>query len=310
MNVHVIVDFMHIYYKYFFQLQAGRMPKLSTVINANGIEGEIDTTLVYYSLRDIENIRASIENGSNELTMSICFDSKSKRKDNDDVASAEYKSDRPNRLGDGDLDNLKLISELVEKAGYNIYKEEGYEADDIVNYLANTYKNEFDYTVIYTNDKDILVNIDDKVGVMRFKQGKGYTRVTKENYEAYLENEFGVFIPYNALGLYLSTAGDTADKIKGIHKFGKVAFKKLITKVGIANEIDWSSCGDYDKLFEVVKMCKEFLTDEQYEQMCLSFNMVRNTSVDELGGIEKPLSKSTIEKRKEAYLPYSMNSLI
>ena len=100
---------------------------------------------------------------------------------------------------------------------------------------------------------------------MRFKATKGYSRVEKSTYEQYLENEYGVFIPYNALGLFLASVGDTADDIKGINKFGKVAFKKLITKISCTHNIDWSQCGDYNKLEEVIKYCKEVLTDEEAE---------------------------------------------
>lgn len=143
---------------------------------------------------------------------------------------------------------------------------------------------------------------------MRFKQYKGYTQVDINNYESYLEAEFGVFIPYNSLGLFLSTAGDSADKIKGINKFGKVAFKKLITKVSAKNNIDWSQCGDYDKLAEIIPLCKEFLDDRQYEELKTSFALVANLEVIE--DIAEPSRKSTQELREQAYMPYKMISLI
>lgn len=48
---------MHIYYKYFFQLKAGRLTRLSVKLN----DIEKDTTLIYYPLRDIEGIRKQLE---------------------------------------------------------------------------------------------------------------------------------------------------------------------------------------------------------------------------------------------------------
>lgn len=163
---------MHIYYKYFFQLRENKIKRLSSTIDGE----ERDTSLVYYTIRDIENIRKNLEGLGHDLTMSICFDMKSKRKDQD----AEYKSGRANSLDDGDFGNLIVIEAMLKDAGYNVYKFEGYEADDIVNYLIRQYSNEYEYNIIYTNDKDLLINIKDNVGVMRFKQYKGYTQVEKK----------------------------------------------------------------------------------------------------------------------------------
>lgn len=308
MKIHVIVDFMHIYYKYYFQLREGKIKRLSAPIDWKGTVIEKDTTLIYYPLRDIEGIRKNLESLGHDVTMSICFDMKSKRKDDGVAGGEEYKSGRQNRLDEKDFENITFIEKLLGQAGHNTYRIEGYEADDIVNHLVRNYKDDFEYTVIYTNDKDLLINIDSKVGAMRFKQYKGYTQVDRGNYESYLENEFGVFIPYNALGLYLSTAGDSADKIKGINKFGKVAFKKLITKVSAKNDIDWTQCGDYDKLLEIIPLCKEFLTDEQYEELKVSFALVANLEVIE--DIEAPTKQSSQELREQTYMPYKMISLI
>lgn len=297
---------MHIYYKYFFQLKAGRLTRLSTDID--GVEK--DTTLMYYPLRDIEGIRKQLENIGHDVTMSICFDSKSKRNDE----SAEYKAKRASNLIDDDYANVDNIRELLTEVGYNTYKVEGYEADDLVNYLVKQYKDNFDYTVIYTNDKDILVNICDNVGVMRFKTGHGYQQIGRNNYEEVLEKEFKVFIPYNTLGLFLASAGDSADNIKGINKFGPKAFGKLITKVASTHDVDFTTCGDYSKLRRVMEMCREFLTGEQYLELESCFELVANTKFNENNALAEPKSAGTIDeaykKREVAYSKYKMTSLV
>lgn len=308
MKLHIIIDFMHIYYKYFFQMRENRLKRLSATMEVNGEVVEKDTSLIYYSLRDIEGIRKSLESLGHEVTMSVCIDSKSARKDSGVAGAEEYKANRVSRLTDEDFINLHIIADLLKKAGHNVYKVEGYEADDLINYLVHNFKNDFDYSVIYTNDKDILINICDKVGVMRFKQKVGYKQVDVNNYAVYLESEFGTFIPYNALGLFLSSVGDTADGIKGITKFGKVAFSKLINKVASKNKIEWSLCGDYSELAKVVDMCKEFLTDTQFDELKNSFALVSNMKIEK--SLEFPSNRSTIEKRTEAYEPLLMTSLI
>lgn len=295
---------MHIYYKYFFQLKAGRLSRLSANIDGK----EVDTTLVYYPLRDIEKIRKQLEDIGHELVISVCFDSKSKRNEE----NADYKANRTSALVDDDFANVDNIRKLLTEAGYNTYKVEGYEADDLVNKLIKQYKDNFDFTVIYTNDKDIIVNVCDNVGVMRFKTGKGYQKVDKTNYETFLENEFGVFIPYNTLGLFLATAGDSADNIKGITKFGPKAFGKLITKVASTHDIEFGNCGDYDELRKVKELCKEFLTETQCAELDASFELVANTEFD--GEIDEPKSAGSkdeaLEKRKLAYGKYNMASLV
>lgn len=308
MKIHAIVDFMHIYYKYYFQLRSGRLKRLSAPIEWNGTVIEKDTTLIYYPLRDIEGIRRGLETLGHDVTMSICFDMKSHRKDEGVAGGEEYKSGRKNNLSEVDFENIAFIEKLLAEAGHNVYRLAGYEADDIANYLVRNFANTFDYSIIYTNDKDLLVNISDNVGCMRFKQKVGYTQVDKNNYEQYLEDEFGVFIPYNSLGLFLASVGDSADRIKGIDKFGKVAFKKLITKLSCSEDIDWSLCGDYAVLGTIVDKCKGFLTEVQFQQLKDSFALVSNLEIDE--EIKSPTCKSSEELRDKAYMPYKMISLI
>lgn len=308
MKLHVIFDFMHIYYKYFFMKKGGKIKTLKAPIYWNGSMIEKDTTLIYYPLKDIEEIRREFELQGHEVTMSICFDMPSHRKDAGVVDGDGYKSGRKKSLTDEDHKNIQLIQNLLDEAGYNTYRYNGYEADDIVNYLIRKHANDFDGNIIYTNDKDLLINIKDNVAAMRYKAGQGYAYVTKENYETYLEKEFEVFIPYNSLGLYLSTAGDSSDTIKGITKFGKVAFKKLITKISAKNNIDWSICGDYDELLKIVPMCEEFLKPEQYQELINSFHLVANLElVDE---IPAPTKQGNKELRTKAYEKYQMISLI
>ena len=304
MNVHVIVDFMHIYYKYYFRRLNNYLPKLTY----NGI----DTTMIYYPLKDIEEIRKNLESNGHNVTMSICYDTPSIKKEESD---GEYKSGRNNRLDDSDFKNIDEIRELTTLAGHNNYILDGYEADDIIYNLTKQSKNNFDVTLIYTNDKDIFINIDkdNKVGVMRYKaptkqRKAGYEMVSRNNFEAYVEQEYGVYIPYNAIGLFLATAGDSADHIKGITKFGPKAFSKLITKIAAKNKIDWENCNDYAELEKVITLCKDELTDVQFEELQESFKLVRNLDITEQ--LELPISTSNIDKRSQAYLKYDMKSLV
>lgn len=149
---------------------------------------------------------------------------------------------------------------------------------------------------------------------MRFKTGHGYQQIDRKNYEEVLEKEFKVFIPYNTLGLFLASAGDSADNIKGITRFGAKAFGKLITKVASKYNIDFSTCGDYSNLRKVMELCKEFLTEEQYSELETSFELVSNTKFKNGSTLDIPTSAGSKDeahnKRVIAYSKYNMNSLV
>lgn len=308
MNVHIVIDFSHIYYKYMFRMEKGNLKRLNAPVEQNGVMISKDISIIYYSLRDIEGIRRSLQNLGHTVTMSICFDMVSHRKDKDkDMAgSAEYKSNRVKHLNEDDYTDIQFIQSLLNIAGHNTYREDGYEADDLIHYLVTEYKNDFDYTVIYTNDKDLFTNICDNVGVMRYKITTGYSQVDKSNYEEYTLPEFKAHIPYNAISLYLSTVGDSSDVIKGINKFGPKAFDKLIDNLK-SEDIDWSTCGDYNNMEIVIEKCKKYLNENQMEQLKNSFKLVQPYKLDKK--LSVPDNISTLEKRKEAYEPYNMISL-
>ena len=311
MKLHVLIDFSHIYYKYFFRLSSGygNIKRLTAPIDWNGSVIEKDVSLIYYPMRDIEGIRKQLELNGHDVTMSICFDMPSQRKEMDSVDASKYKSNRVHRLSEEDHKNIQFVEKTLSKAGHNTYRIEGYEADDIINHLANKYKQEYDYTIIYTNDKDLFVNICKNVGVMRYKTNTGeYSQVSIDNYESYLEPEFKAYIPYNLIGLYLSTVGDKSDNIKGINKFGPKAFDKLVTNITEKYHPDYSKCGDYDELLKIVDMCSDFLTDVQFKELKESFTLVSNVQL--LDDIAIPNKKSTEQLRNDAYMPMKMISLI
>lgn len=319
MRVHIIVDYSFLYYKYKFSLDKGNMKRIIVLDDSTGVNVERDISQIYYSLREIESFRRKLEHAGHDVTMTICFDMPSVRREKEveaeksgDIKKADgYKSNRGNKLTEKDFSDIREVQSILDKAGYNTFRLEGFEADDIVTTLVNKYKNDFDYTVIYTPDKDLLINISDKVGVYRYKWTTGYFGVDMKNYESYLEDEFKTRIPYNALGLYLSSVGDKADVIKGIHKFGNAAWSKMIDWLD-SKGVNWSKCGDYNELAKVVAITKEYLKPEQFDELSFAFSMVANIDafdieIDSKGTTGK--GHSTRESREEAYKKWELRSL-
>ena len=302
MKKHLIVDFSFLYYKYKFQMLAGKLPKLSTV---TAEYGEVDTSIPYYSMREVEKFRREFESDGSDVTVSICFDSPSVRKDIDDTdVSVEYKSNRHKVLDESDFNSMILIADTFKRAGYNVFKFRGFEADDIVTSLVRETKEKYDKILIYTPDADLLVNVYHNVEVMRYKSGKGYARVTMQNFEDYLLKEFKCYVPYNAITLFKCTVGDKSDCIKGINRFGPAAFEKLIAFLS-KQKVDFTGAEDADRTAELLDLASEFLGEDKKKQAFEALGLVRPLKVN----IPDSWSVSSPEKRKEAYGSLGMTSL-
>lgn len=306
---HIIVDFSYLYYRYFFKLKQDINKKYGIKKLTSIVDGvEVETTYMYHIGKDIESFREQLYDMAgydNEITVSICFDSKSERKDED----AEYKAKREHRLGDEDFNNMRNLMKFFGDIGYNIYKEEGKEADDLVYSLVELYKNDYDLTIIYTPDKDLMVNICDNVGVMRSNTSKsGYDVVYKKNYERYLSEKLKCRIKYNSILLYLSMVGDTVDGIKGIKGFGPKAFDKFIN---VLENVEF----DFEKLSHTEEVKKVLISyEEDYkgknenalDEALKSLEMAKSRLVE----VEKPIKKDTKDSRNAVYARFGMKSLM
>lgn len=309
MLIHAVVDYTFLYYKYKFQLEAGRMRRLTY-----NIDGEDkDISQIYYSIKEIEKFRKDLEKYGHEVVVSVCFDMPSARKietedktDGENEAASNYKANRVSKLTKEDIDNIGIVKDLLDKAGYNTYREVGHEADDLVSNVLRLYKDEFDYNIIYTPDADLLVNIDNKVGAIRFKTGKGYSQVDKNLFEEYLSAEFKCRVPYNSLMLFKSTVGDKSDGIQGIKGFGPKGFDKLVSYLD-ENGIKWEEAGSYEYTDALLRGLTGYLGEDKVTQALESLYLVRPMILENL---EKPTKRSSKELREQSYSRYEMNSLI
>lgn len=306
---HIVIDFSYLYYRYFFKLKQDAnkkygIKKLSTIAD----DKEVDTTYMYHIGRDIESFREQLYKMAgyeNEITVSICFDSKSERKEED----AEYKAKRENRLSDEDFNNMRDLMKFFHDIGYNIYKVEGKEADDLVYSLVELYKNDYDLTVIYTPDKDLMVNICDNVGVMRSNTYKGtYDVVYKKNYERYLSEKMKCRIKYNSILLYLSMVGDSIDGIKGIKGFGPKAFDKFVSVLE-EDGFDFETLTDTEVIKNVLVKYEDSYNGKNVnalEEALRGLEMAKSRLVQ----VEKPEKRDSKETRNKVYSKYNMKSLL
>lgn len=307
-SVHLIFDYTYLYYKYKFALETGRMRRLSTKVDVNGVVEERDVSQIYYSLREIEKARKDWETKADKVTVSVCFDMGSSRKDDDTEEAKKYKSNRAKTLNETDFENIQIVERMLSEANHNTYRFIKYEADDLIHILLDKYKSKFELNVIYTPDADVLMNICSNVSAMRYKSGKGYTNITVHNFEEVLSSEMKCSIPYNSLMLYKCTVGDKSDLVDGIKKFGPKAFDKLVDYLNAKN-INWSICGTKDVVKQILDACTGYLSNEQIEQARGALDIVAPKPEEDIV-VTYPDKVSTREYRENAYGKYEMFSLV
>jgi hypothetical protein len=325
MDLHVVVDYSFLYYKYKFQVDYGKQKRLTQMMEWHGVNIEKDVSIIYYSMREIESIRRKFVKDGYKVIISVCFDAKSARKESSEEgdAASKYKSSRKKVLNTQDYEDIQFVMDTLSTAGYNVYRYDGLEADDLVTYLAQTYCEIFDRTIIYTSDADLLVNVRPGVEVNRHKSNSGYTLVNMDNFVEYCGLQFKCNMPYNAIMLYKCTVGDKSDEIKGIMKFGAKAFDKMVAFLDTKG-INWSAVRSYDGTVQVVEFLYKsgYFTDVQYKECKESLELVNPAvfnpdgtvvvygRVIVTGEIPNPTKISSMESRELAYGKYGMASLI
>lgn len=321
MVIHLIVDYSFLYYKYKFQLDSGKMRRLTAPIDWKGAVIEKDISQIYYSLKEIEGFRRRFENAGYDVFISVCFDMPSDRrkkllaKFGGEEAANKYKSNRVKKLTEEDFENIQFVQRLLDDAGYNTYRIDEFESDDIIANLISTYGDAFDFNIIYTPDLDLLAHIGTNVSACRYKAMRGYTDVSMRNFQEYLESELKCQMPYNALILYKTTVGDKSDCIDGIRKFGQKAFDKLVDKLNSEGQ-DWSELRDYDNVEKLLDrlISKGYFTEEQGKQAKLSLLLVRPLEFKNDDGsvieLAQPNKHSNKDLRSQAYMKYAMKSLV
>lgn len=300
-KIHLIFDMYYMYYRYKYIIDSGRIRRLSANIDGKNI----DTSYLYYTIKAIEN-EISHYNSDN-ITVSICIDSYTDRKEDSD-----YKSNREGKLDDSDYYNLLLIEQIFKDVGYNVYKEYNAEADDLIKDLVSKYHSNFDITYIYTPDADILVNLRDDVYIQRFKtSNKCHTLITPDNFSEIMSKEYGCKMPYNCIILYKCLCGDKSDKIAGIKGYGPKAFDKLITS--LENDgFNFKLLVSAKNVETLLHMKEHLITNgdvKKFKEALDSLDLVKSKKT-EVTTVPPERNINIIENKKIVYGKYQFNSLI
>ncbi len=150
-----------------------------------------------------------------------------------DEKYAEYKAQRP-LTADELIAQLKEAHHLFDAFGIKTFEKAGYEADDLIATLAETFKVLPDVrVVILTGDRDTLQMVEgDKLVVQTFNKGVSDTTIYDE--KAVIE-KYGL-APHQLVD-YKALMGDSSDNIKGVPGVGPKTALELIKRFGTVEEM-------------------------------------------------------------------------
>lgn len=134
----------------------------------------------------------------------------------------EYQAKRPAMENTLSV-QIPVIKELLALGGIECYEKPGFEADDVIGTLAETYKPAFDRVLILTGDRDLLQLVDNKVFVITPKFGvANFNLFTPEE----VVTKFGVTPEH--IPDYKALVGDSSDNYNTAKGIGpKTALKIL-----------------------------------------------------------------------------------
>lgn len=149
----------------------------------------------------------------------FCFDfgGSIRKKENKD-----YKSNRVS-IEDSYYAQMNVLKDILEKCGFDVLGENGYEADDFVSYVVGKYKDSYDHVIIHSHDLDLTELIDTNVYIKNVMSKRD--DITLDNYEDVMG------IPYNTTLLKKAIVGCSSDNIKGVPGIGDKKFLKLLEGV-------------------------------------------------------------------------------
>lgn len=268
-----ILDGSSFIYRSFFAL-----PKLST-------KDGFPTNAIYGFLR---MLFALIKREKPEYLV-VVFDAPAKTRR--EQIFAEYKKQRP-KAPDPLKVQIPVIKEFLKVMGVPILEVPGYEADDLIAYLAKRFVEKGFKVKVYSPDKDLLQLVSDHLTVINPMNEEVFTK------EKVLE-KFGVS-PEKIPDL-LALMGDKVDNVPGIKGVGPKTAIEILKKFGSVEEI----LKNWEKF-------KRLYPQAEREELELSYKLVKLYTDLDLPIEEEDLKIKNTDKNalKELLMKYEMKSLL
>jgi len=136
----------------------------------------------------------------------------------------DYKGTRED-VPDELKEQFPYMETYLKAAGIYAYREESYEADDVIGYATKHFKDQFDEITIYSNDQDLMQLIDDHVYQLVSKKGLSEVDIIDKTA---LKEKLG--LTPDQVPDYKGLVGDSSDNIPGIKGIGKKTAQKLLNQ--------------------------------------------------------------------------------
>lgn len=149
----------------------------------------------------LDKITFALGEGSNVV---VCFDSRNNFRKK---LMPTYKKGRiPNREVFVQLD---FLYEVLSSANIICLKEDGYEADDLINWTVQSNYSNYDEVIIMSGDMDVAHNVHGNIRLEPFVQSRPIIR--EENFVSAIKR--GENIMFNTISAYKLFCGDSSDTI-------------------------------------------------------------------------------------------------
>ena len=284
---YILIDFAHIAYKFYYGAN-----RLSSMVNINGVNTEIDTTIAYGTIRLLNKY-------------------------------GERGKGTRNSMADSMKSAIDVSIDLLAKAEAAQYRKLGYEADDMIYNIVKRIKEVDDITPIdiITGDADMLPLVDDQVSVYmkgtrtfafpNSPEYKGYYQVTPNSWEAYLKSTSAYkdyLIPYNSMLLFKLMKGDKSDNIPATTKgYGGKGYSALMQKM-LNDGVDFPNVFrygvDFDKTMKPV--LEKYFDKAIVDKMGWTYG---GMNLREIDGDIAPLRQLPYDKVMKVYSQVGINNI-
>lgn len=263
----VIIDVLHLFYKYAFGMATGRQ----CTLEVDGVLKTVDTLLPENT---IKRICSWTNNGMDQVV--VCFSSQnsarcrkhyflnSSLRAKDGVSKVEYNGNRDFR-DYRFIDGVDMTLRLLHNGGVTCLQGESYESADLIYAAVVKAKEEFPNSPIdiVTGNTDLVPLVDEQVSVFLASKKttwaesssivkKNYVQLRPSNMSEYIEgltDYKGLSVPYNSILLTKLLRGSKSHNIPGYRKFTPTDYRHLIFSMELYG-VDSSSLFRYGKQTE------------------------------------------------------------
>lgn len=166
----------------------------------------------------------------------LCFDSPNFRK----KLESSYKSGRSHNAVA--ISQIEALYEYLSYCGFSCYKCDGYEADDIIDWVIDTFKEKYSPIIIVGNDMDLAHSIRPNV---IFRSCRSDMNIIKRSsFPNAIKKD--VYIPYNMVSIWKCLCGCQSDGVPQFRTEGGLHGSELYDTC-VQTYVNSNLVDDYDK---------------------------------------------------------------